>query len=313
MAGIHPPPIVLLTDFGLSDAYVGMMRGVIAGINSDAVVIDLTHGIGAQDIAHGAAALADSFRYFPPGSIFVAVVDPGVGTDRAAVLLETPDAKFVAPDNGLLTLVCRQYAPAFGDTDAPGPAAVPADCQAWRLTNPDYWRNPVSSTFHGRDVFAPVSAHLSPRINPDPGGYGRASDYYGASPELMGEPTSTITALSLPVPRPWFHPDGVTLRGKVIYADAFGNLITDLTADLLDAIGISPGDAKATVTVAGHIITGLSRTFHDPPPASAGDLPDDGLRALIGSHNRLEIAQVDGNAAAKLGIGGGAPVKLTVC
>ena len=276
------PPIVLLTDFGLSDAYVGMMRGVIAGINPDAHVIDLTHGIAPQNIPHGAAVLADSCRYFPSGSIFVAVVDPGVGTDRAAILLETPDAKFVAPDNGLLTLVCRQYEPTFGDTDAPGSAELPADCGAWSLTNPNYWRHPVSSTFHGRDVFAPVAAHLS----------------LGSTPDLLGEPTSAISALSLPLPRP----DGNTLRGRVIYADAFGNLITDITADILDDMGIASGDPHVTVTIAGHAINGLSRTFHD--------LPGSGLRALIGSHNRLEVAQVDGNAAAKLGVGGGAAVAI---
>ena len=277
MAGMTAPPIVLLTDFGLSDAYVGMMGGVIAGINSDANVIDLTHGIGPQNIAHGAAVLADSCRYFPPGSIFVAVVDPGVGTDRAAILLETPDARFVAPDNGLLTLVCRQYERAFGVTDIPGHAPVPDDCRAWRLTNPDYRRHPVSSTFHGRDVFAPVAAHLS----------------LGATPNAMGEPVSAITALHLPVPRP----DGYTLRGQVIYADAFGNLITDITDDILDSIGISSGNPDVTVAIAGHTITGLSRTFHD--------LPGSGLRALIGSHNRLEIAVVDGSAAATLGLGSG--------
>ena len=292
MAGIHPPPIVLLTDFGLSDAYVGMMRGVIAGINGDANVIDLTHGIAPQNVAHGAAILADSCRYFPPGSIFVAVVDPGVGTDRAAILLETHDARFVTPDNGLLTLVCRHYDPTFGDTNTPGPVAVPTDCQARRLTNPDYWRHPVSSTFHGRDVFAPVAAHLS----------------LGATPNLLGEPTSAITALPLPVPRP----DGNTLRGQVIYADAFGNLITDLTADILHAIGISPGDPNATVTIAGRTINGLSRTFHDPPPATSEDSPDNRLRALIGSHNRLEIAQVDGSAAATLGISAGATIEVTI-
>ena len=277
------PPIVLLTDFGLSDAYVGMMRGVIHAINPAASVIDLTHGIGPQNISHAAAVLADSCRYFPSGSIFVAVVDPGVGTERAAILLETADGRFVAPDNGLLTLVCRQYEPTFGDTDTAGPATVPDGCRAWRLTNPDYWRRPVSSTFHGRDVFAPVAAHLS----------------LGAASDLLGEPASAMTALPLPVPRP----DGNTMRGHVIYADAFGNLITDLTADVLDAAGISSGDPDVTVAIGGHTIKGLSRTFHD--------LPGSGLRALIGSHNRLEIAVVDGSAAAALGLGSGTAVMIT--
>ena len=295
------PPIVLLTDFGLSDAYVGMMRGVIYGINPAAHVIDLTHGIGPQDVRHGAVVLADSCRYFPAGSIFVAVVDPGVGTDRAAVLLETPAARFVAPDNGLLTLVCRHYAPSFGDTAQPAhsPAAaagsagvvtlpngpVPAACRAWRLTNPDYWQHPVSATFHGRDVFAPVAAHLS----------------MDAPPDALGESTPAINALSLPIP----EPEGNTIRGQVVFADAFGNLVTDITADLLEQIGATAGDSAVTVAIAGQTITGLSRTFHDPP--------GDGLRALIGSHGRLEIAVVDGSAAAVLGVGSGASVVATVC
>ena len=278
------PPIVLLTDFGLSDAYVGMMRGVIHGINPAAHVIDLTHGIGPQDIRHGAVVLADSFRYFPTGSIFVAVVDPGVGTDRAAILLETPDAWFVAPDNGLLTLVCRLYAPSFGDTAESGQSAILAGCRAWRLTNPDYWQHPVSATFHGRDVFAPVAAHLSA----------------GASPDALGEPAPTITALSLPIPRL----DGNTITGQVIFADAFGNLVTDITADLLHQIGATVGNSNVTVTIAGQTITGLSRTFHDPP--------GHGLRALIGSHGRLEIAVVDGSAATTLGISVEAPIDISV-
>ena len=281
------PPIVLATDFGLSDAYVGMMRGVIHGINHAAHVIDLTHGIGPQDVRHGAVVLADSFRYFPAGSIFVAVVDPGVGTDRAAVLLETPDARFVAPDNGLLTLVCRQYEPSFGDTNQSAPAPVPQACRAWRLTNPDYWRHPVSNTFHGRDVFSPVAAHLS----------------LGAPPDAVGDPTATITTLALPIPRP----ERNAIQGQVVFADAFGNLVTDITADLLDEIGVAPGDPSTTVIIAGQTITGLARTFHDPPGA---DPPSSSLRALIGSHGRLEIAVVDGNAASTLNAGACAPVSI---
>ena len=291
------PAIVLATDFGLADAYVGMMRGVIAGINPEARVIDLTHGIGAQDVRHGAAALADSYRYFPPGSVFVGVVDPGVGTARAAILLETPDletpdaaAYFLVPDNGLLTLVCRQYAPLFGDRDAAGDAPVPEGCRAWRLTNPAYWRHPVSRTFHGRDVFAPAAAHLS----------------LGVLPESLGARTDTIVALALPAPRP----RNGRVTGQVIYADAFGNLVTDITAEIIAGMGISAGDddtagASATVHIAGQRIAGLARTFHDPPaPAGA-------LRALIGSHGRLEIAAVDGSAARALAAGAGAPVTLS--
>ena len=278
------PPIVLLTDFGLADAYVGMMRGVIAAINPIAAVIDLTHGIGPQDVRHGAVVLADSHRYFPTRSIFVAVVDPGVGTDRAAILLETPDASYLAPDNGLLTLVCREYDDSFGDADLPGPMSLPAACRAWRLANPAYWQHPVSATFHGRDVFAPVAAHLS----------------QGVSPDALGEPTSTITALSLPVPQPQDN----TVRGQVLYADHFGNLVTDITADTLADMGAMAEGARVAVSVADHRLVGLARAFHDPPGA--------GLRALLGSHGRLEVSVVDGSARAALGAPIGAPVIVQV-
>ncbi len=277
------PPIVLLTDFGLADAYVGMMRGVIAGISPDAPVIDLTHGIGPQDVRHGAVVLADSHRYFPRHSIFVAVVDPGVGTDRAAVILDTPDGRYLAPDNGLLTLVCREYESSFGEDEAFSPTALPHLCRAWRLTNPAYWQHPVSNTFHGRDVFAPVAAHLS----------------RGAPPDAMGEPTDTIFALPLTGPRP----EGSTVRGQVIFADAFGNLVTDITEDVLSGMGVSSGDPSVTVRVAGNVIAGLSRTFHHPP--------GDGLRALLGSHGRLEVVVVNGNAAHFLGVKSGEPVAVT--
>ena len=271
------PPIVLATDFGLADAYVGMMRGVIFSINQEAVVIDLTHGIAPQDIRHGAVVLADACPYLPDGSIFVAVVDPGVGTDRPAILLETPHHRFVAPDNGLLTMVCRAYEPGFGDTGTTGPQDLPDGCRVWRLTNPAYWRHPVSATFHGRDVFAPVAGHLST----------------GVPPDTLGQPTNTITALSLPIPRP----EGSVVRGQIIFADAFGNLVSNITADVLADMGIIGREADASVSIAGSEIAGLSRTFHEPP--------GDGLKALLGSHGRLEVALVDGNASAALGAGPG--------
>lgn len=278
------PPIVLATDFGLADAYAGMMRGVIFSINPIAPVIDLTHGIGPQDVRHGAVTLADAHAYFPDGSIFVAVVDPGVGTDRSAILLETPDRRFVAPDNGLLTLICRRYDPTYGDIDVTTPVAIPGSCRAWRLTNSEYWRHPVSATFHGRDVFAPVAAHLS----------------LGVVPEALGEPADHIAVLHMPVPLR----DGNSIQGEIIFADAFGNLVSDITADVLAQMNVPGNETRAMVSIAGHRIAGLSRTFHDPPGG--------GLRALLGSHGRLEVALVDGNAAATLGVAGGAEITLTV-
>ena len=278
------PPILLATDFGLADAYVGMMRGVIFSINPHVAVIDLTHGIRPQDIRHGAVTLADACSYFPAGSIFVAVVDPEVGTDRPAILLETHHHRFVAPDNGLLTMVCRRYEPGIGDTDTTMPHGLPDGCRAWRLTNATYWRHPVSATFHGRDVFAPVAAHLST----------------GVSPATLGDPTTNINALSLPIPRP----EGNSVSGQIIFADAFGNLVSNITADILAGMNVSGRESAVVVSIAGRDIVGLSRTFHDPPGR--------GLKALLGSHGRLEVALVDSNASAALGAGSGTEIVLRI-
>ncbi|MCS5656835.1 MAG: SAM-dependent chlorinase/fluorinase, partial [Dehalococcoidia bacterium] len=154
-----PPPVVLTTDFGLSDPYAGVMKGVVLSINPAATLIDLTHDIQPQNIRQGSFVLSASRRFFPPGSIHVAVVDPGVGTDRMAVLLVTPKASFLAPDNGLLSGVLKEYLV----TPPPDSSRVPlpSSLTAYQLTNSEYWLHPVSNTFHGRDIFSPVAAHLS--------------------------------------------------------------------------------------------------------------------------------------------------------
>ncbi|HEX5414625.1 MAG TPA: SAM-dependent chlorinase/fluorinase, partial [Chloroflexota bacterium] len=153
-------PVVLLTDFGLTDPYVGVMKGVILGINPAARLVDLTHAVPPQDLAVGARLLAESYRYFPPEAIFVAVVDPGVGSARRGIALRTPHGRFVGPDNGL-----------FGDVLADQGETLPPEggrvslrggaVQAVVLENSAYFLPRVSATFHGRDVFAPVAAHLS--------------------------------------------------------------------------------------------------------------------------------------------------------
>lgn len=273
------PPIVLTTDFGLSDAFVGVMKGVILTINPRAVVIDLTHDLPPQEVAAAAFVLGVNHPYFPPDTIQVAVVDPGVGTARRAVLLVTPTARVIAPDNGLLSGILKDYL----DTPpaSPGRVAVPPPLTAYELTNPDYRRHPVSSTFHGRDVFAPAAAHLS----------------LGRPPESFGPPLSELVWLPLAAP---VVQDG-TVQGEVIYIDRFGNLITNIPAGQLPP-------APLTVSLANRTIPGLSRTFHDPDiaPASFPDQPP--LIALIGSNGYLEIAVPDGNAAATLGVGRGAAV-----
>ena len=268
-------PIVLTTDFGLADSYVGVMKGVILAINPAALIVDLTHLVRPQDLAQAAFILKTSHAFFPPGSIHVAVVDPGVGTARKAALLTCPAGTFVAPDNGILSGVLGGYAPhppASADI-----VPVPARCAAYELANPGYQRQPVSSTFHGRDIFAPAAAHLS----------------LGVPPSDFGPAVSEMTWLPTPEP----VRDGGSIAGQVIYADHFGNLVTNISGEMLrDASSVS-------IEFKSCRMTGLHRTF-------LGNLehPPGQPLALIGSNGYLEIAVPNGSAASLLDAGPGEPV-----
>jgi S-adenosyl-L-methionine hydrolase (adenosine-forming) len=273
-----PPPIVLTTDFGLADPYVGIMKGVIFNINPRTIIVDLTHQAQPQNLQQAAFILGSSFRFFPPNSIHVVVVDPGVGTERRAILLVTPDARFLAPDNGVLSHVLSNYLEKTPD-GSPGMVPVPRECAVYQLTNSQYWLHPVSNTFHGRDIFAPVAAHLSLDVPPD----------------AMGQRVSEL--VWLPSPLPSYRPDGI--HGEVIYADHFGNLITNIPGQKL------AGVEKPLVQIKGRRITRLSQTFH-----GGGIRADDNLLALIGSHGFLEIAVRDGSAALALGAGRGEPLSV---
>ncbi len=186
------PPIVLLTDFGLRDPFVGVMKGVIAGIAPGARTIDLSHDIPPQDVRAAAVQLWTAYRFFPPRSVFVAVVDPGVGTRRRILAAETPAGIFLAPDNGLLTLVLR---------DAPPRRVVSVEARRYRLPA-------VSATFHGRDVFAPAAAHLA----------------RGLRPARLGPRVRAWTVLPFAAPRR--TRSGGT--GEVLQVDRFGNAVTNL-------------------------------------------------------------------------------------
>jgi len=272
------PPIVLTTDFGLSDPYAGIMKGVVLSINPDAILIDLTHQIQPQNIRQGSFVLAASHRFFPESSIHVAVVDPGVGTDRRAVLLVTPTASFLAPDNGLLSGVLGDY---LGTTLINAERVnLPSSLTAYHLTNSEYWLHPVSNTFHGRDIFAPVAAHLS----------------LGVPPAGLGQPIQDLAWL--PTPKP--TQQGDHLLGEVIYADHYGNLVTNIqVGELADA-------AKIMVEIKGRKIQGLSQTFQSPENNN-----EEGLLALGGSLGFLEIAVQNGSAALVLEAGPGEKVRVS--
>ena len=271
-----PHVITLLTDFGTEDAYTASMKGVILGIDPSATLVDITHGIPPQDLYAAAFTLGISHPYFPKGTIHVTVVDPGVGTSRQALLLETPEALFLAPDNGVLAYVLEAYKgppehrPDVERRDGPPPAVqtpVPAPLRAFALADERLFRSPVSQTFHGRDIFAPVAAHLS----------------RGLAPERVRPPMGVVTTFALPYPQS--RRDG-TLEGSVLHVDGFGNLITNVRAPDLPR-----GDLR--VTVRGHTIAGLSSSY-----ATGG-----AVLAILESSGYLEIAARNGNAAQILGAG----------
>ena len=204
--------ITLTTDFGHSDPFVGIMKGVIAGINPNARVIDLSHGIPPQDIRAGALVLRHSVSYFPRGTVHVAVIDPGVGGARRSLLIECDGSYFVGPDNGVLSLAL----------DGKQPARIV------HLSNSTYHLQPTSGTFHGRDVFAPVAAYLS----------------LGVATVAFGESVESIVQLKLPEPLR----ESRRINGEVVYIDGFGNLFTnmsehDLTGLTADKLVISLGNA----------------------------------------------------------------------
>lgn len=267
--------ITLTTDFGLADAYVAAMKGMVLGINPGATLVDICHAIKPQDVAQAAFLLSTAYAFFPRHTIHLVVVDPSVGTARKAIVLRTPEFDFVAPDNGVLSYVIQPYVTGTVKTNRQN-IKVADGLEAFAITRPRFWRSPVSATFHGRDIFAPVAAHLS----------------LGVPPSDFGEPIDSLTVL--PLPRPSRAPDG-TLLGRVLHIDGFGNLITSITSRDL------PSDAsKITVEVGKEVIRGLSRTYGTSK----------GLLALIGSNDRLEIALKDGAAATFLHAEIGDDVKI---
>jgi S-adenosylmethionine hydrolase len=255
--------ITLTTDFGLGDAYVAAMKGVVLSINPAVTLVDISHAIRPQDIRQAAFTLNEAYPSFPARTIHVVVVDPGVGTERKAIILRTPRADFVAPDNGILSYIIHEH----NITAIDGRASLPPETglEAVAITEPRFWRKPVSATFHGRDIFAPVAAHLS----------------LGVPLSEFGEAVDSLTVFPIPVPRR--EADG-TLRGNILHIDGFGNLITNIKERDL------PAGASMSVTIGGETIRGLSRTY------GAGR----GLLILFGSSGRLEIALRDGSAAARL-------------
>ena len=253
------PIIAFLTDFGTQDHYAGTMKGVVLGICPDATLVDVTHDIPAHDVMGGALELAASYKYFPPGTIFVVVVDPGVGSARRGLAADTGDYKFVAPDNGVLTGVLRE---------APAKKVV-------ELTERRYARPTVSRTFEGRDRFAPAAAWLAK----------------GIQLTALGRPLNEVQRLEMPAP----EASAESIRGTVMRVDRFGNLVTNIDRKLVERLG---GDIA--IEAGGKAIGRLVATY--------AELPTEGVGALFGSTDHLELAAPSASAAERLALARGAAV-----
>ncbi len=255
--------ITLTTDFGEGSPYVAAMKGAILSIFPEARIVDLSHSVPPQDIPQAAAVLHDVAPVFPPGTLHVVVVDPGVGTARKILYAEIGEQRYLFPDNGVL-----------GSLDKNAEIRV-----IFKVENPEFWRHPVSNTFHGRDIMAPVAARLA----------------MGLAPEKLGEPATEITPLHTSAPRV----EGNRIIGTVRSVDSFGNLITNIHHEHF--VGRAT-DSSVCIIVDIYETYGLYRAY--------ADMPEGALIALIGSNGYMELALVGGNAAKQLGVKTGHPVTV---
>ena len=257
--------VTLTTDFGVRDPYVAEMKGVMLGLAPDVRLVDISHDVDSHDVVGAALVLEAAIPFFPPGTVHLAVVDPGVGTRRRALAARAHGHWFVGPDNGLLEW-------AFTDPQA----------QVHELSDAAWFRQPVSRTFHGRDVFAPVAGHLAKGV---------ALERFGAR---ITDPVR--------LPRRAPKPEDGELPGCVMWIDHFGNALTDLTAAAIARAFPGVAQEKLLVEVGSRRLHGLSRSY--------GERPVGEVVAIIGSSGRLEIAQVGGDVSVRLGIGEGDPVRV---
>jgi S-adenosylmethionine hydrolase len=258
------PIITLTTDYGTSDHLVAAMKGVILGINPDVNLIDVTHQVLAHDVLDGALTVGQAYKLFPSKTIHIVVVDPGVGTARRPILVAADQHYFVAPDNGVLSSV-------YDQTEA---------LYVWNIISEHYFRHPVSNTFHGRDIFAPVAAWLS-------------KSWQTSS---FGEPITDFVRFAMPKAKA----SGNTIKGIVLKTDHFGNLITNLTP--ADAPAFTAPDGKFAIKVGNGSITKIVPTFAQ---GAAGEAV-----GVIGSSGYLEIVVNKGNASKSLAATRGMEVKV---
>jgi S-adenosylmethionine hydrolase len=251
--------IALLTDFGVRDYFVGAMKGAILSVNADAKIVDITHEIPPQDVKTAAFTLQACYADFPEKTIFVAIVDPGVGSNRKAILVETEKYFFIAPDNGLLSFIFDERSSVF------------------ELTNERFFRQTISRTFHGRDVFAPVAAHLS----------------NGVAPNEFGEKIKEFIRFETPAPRKVYVDK---IEAEIIHVDRFGNLITNLKAEDLPE--------NFSLEIGGKTID-RRRNFY-------AEAERDELFMIWGSAGFLEVASAQNSASKLLNAENGAKVLISI-
>jgi S-adenosylmethionine hydrolase len=271
--------ITLTTDFGYDDAYVAAVKGVILSTNPEANIIDINHSIESQNILQAAFILSTAYRYFPKQTIHMAIVDPGVGSERQGIILKTPSAFFVAPDNGILSYIIDDLFPIESrslpeHTPELKEIVFKTGLEVVAITDPRFWRHPVSPTFHGRDIFAPVAAGLS----------------LGISIYEFGEKIKSLHVL--PIPKPSFDTEG-NLVGLVLHIDRFGSLITNIKNNDL------PGK-DVLIKVSEYCIQGISSYYAQ----------NEGVIAIVGSSGYLEVSLKDGSACDFLGTMVGDEIKV---
>ena len=266
-----PAIVTLTTDFGLKDPFVGIMKGVIAGICPSARVIDITHGVEAFNLLDGALAIWQAWRYFPAETTHVIVVDPGVGSERLPILARIGGHWFVAPDNGVLTLVERE---ATRDGGA---------IEVRQIENPKYMLPAQSHTFHGRDIFAPAAAHLAAQI-----------ERGNVDAESFGPHVEKMVQLS--IWEPVRQPDG-SIQGTILKSDKFGNLLTNIAAT-----DLPQGSAGWTIEIGDLRITRFARFYAEGKPGE--------VFAIFGSSGSLELATNRGSAQQEIGVHPGAKIRL---
>ena len=261
----HRPIVTLTTDFGTNDHFVGAVKGVILDIVPEAAIVDISHAVQAYDVLDGALAISQAYSYFPNGTVHMVVVDPGVGTTRRPILASSDGYHFVAPDNGVLSMVY----------------AKEERMHVRHITSDHYFHQPVSNTFHARDVFAPVSAYLAKMVDS----------------HKFGDEIEDYVKFAAPRPKP---AGDNKLRGVVLKVDRFGNMITNVTPD--DAPALFTDKSKFKIVVGSKEITEIRKAYAEGTPGE--------VFGIIGSMGYLEIVANRAPAAQLTGAGKGAEVSI---